>query len=481
VVQGIRQAIDDLSTKGIASMGRTHGPVWNVPYRRNPFFTEREQLLSQLHDTLTNSSAAALTQEHAISGLGGIGKTQTALEYAYRYRDEYRFVLWANATTQETLIADFVTLAGILDLPEKQEQDQNTTVTAVKQWLAQHEAWLLILDNADDLEMAYDYVPADSQGHILLTTRAQAAGALARSIEVDKMKTEEGALFLLRRAKVPQASELDRRNATIIVGEMDGLPLALDQAGAYIEETGCSVATYLELYRKQRSDLLHLRGGLKPDHPLTVASTWSLSFQNVEAANPAAADRQRLCAFLAPDAIPEELITAEKSRLDRNLQSLAKDPLKLQDAVRELRRYSLVRRNLDHELTIHRLVQEVLKASMNEKLRRTWAERAVQAVNSAFPSVSVETWPQCQRYLPHAQACADLVSEYALMLPEAARLLNRAAIYLYTHALYAQAEPLYRRAIAIGEKTLGPQHPSTKTLRENYARLLREMERKGNA
>ncbi len=454
------------------------GTVWTVPYSRNPFFTGRERPLASMHDNLTTSKAAALTQAQAINGLGGIGKTQTAVEYAYRYREEYRFVLWANATTRETLIADFVTLAGVLDLPEKNEQDQNIIVAAVKRWLAQHDGWLLILDNADDLAMAHDHVPTGGKGHILLTTRAQAAGAMARNIEVEKMDQEEGTLLLLRRAKVlaadvplDQAPEVDRRNAEAIVSEMDGLPLALDQAGAYIEETGCSVATYLDIYRKRRAELLERRGGPKPDHPLPVASTWSLSFQKVEAANRAAADLLRLCAFLASDAIPEEIITAGKSSLGRNLRPLAEDPVKLQDAIGELRKYSLVRRNPDHELTVHLLVQEVLKASMNDKIRRTWAERTVRAVNSAFPKVSVETWPQCKRYLPHAQACADLISEYALGFPEAARLLNQAAVYLKDHALYVQAEPLLQRALAIYEKLLGPEHPDTATSLNNLALL----------
>jgi len=453
--------------------------IWTVPYSRNLFFTGRERPLASLHDNFTTSRAAVLTQAQAISGLGGIGKTQTAVEYAYRYREEYRFVLWANATTRETLIADFVTLAGVLDLPEKNEQDQNIIVAAVKRWLAQHDGWLLILDNADDLAMARDYVPTGGKGHILLTTRAQAAGAMARSIEVEKMDQEEGTVLLLRRARVlpenvplEQAPEVDRRNARTIVSEMDGLPLALDQAGAYIEETGCSVATYLDIYRKRRAELLQRRGGLKPDHPLPVAGTWSLSFQKVEAANQAAADLLRLCAFLAPDAIPEELITAGESDLGQNLQSLAEDPLKLQDAIGGLRKYSLVRRNPDQTLTIHRLVQEVLKASMNDETRRSWAERVVRAVNQAFPGeVSVVTWPQCKRYLPHAQACADLISEYALAFPEAALLLNQAAFYLYEHALYAQAEPLYQRALAIREKRLGPEHPHTAQSLNNLALL----------
>ena len=130
-------------------------PFWNVPFRRNPFFTGRENLLQQLHDNLTTSKTAALTQAQAISGLGGIGKTQTAIEYAYRYREMYQAVLWVRAATKETLISDFVLLAGVLHLPEKDEQDQNIVVTAVMRWMATHEQWLLILDNADDLHLDF--------------------------------------------------------------------------------------------------------------------------------------------------------------------------------------------------------------------------------------------------------------------------------------------------------------------------------------
>ncbi len=234
--------------------------VWHVPFRRNPFFTGREQLLHSLHENLTQTGAAALTQAQAISGLGGIGKTQTAVEYAYRYRDEYQAILWVSAATQNTLMADFVTLAGTLDLPEKNEQDQNLTVRAVKRWLAQHAHWLLMLDNADDLQVVEEFVPTGGKGHILLTTRDHAPGALAQSVEVQQMDQDEGSLLLLRRARLlaasaslDQAPPQERSSAEAIVSEMDGLPLALDQAGAYMEETQCGLAAYLDRYRSIRA------------------------------------------------------------------------------------------------------------------------------------------------------------------------------------------------------------------------------------
>src|SRR5205823_8552025 len=120
----------------------------------------------------------------AVSGLGGIGKTQTAVAYAYRYRDEYQYVFWVRANKHEELVTDFGAIAGLLNLPERNAQDQNVVVEAVKRWLEGHTGWLLILDNADDLEMASQFIPPGGKGHILLTTRAQAMRNLAQSVEI---------------------------------------------------------------------------------------------------------------------------------------------------------------------------------------------------------------------------------------------------------------------------------------------------------
>lgn len=131
--------------------------LWGVPYPRNPFFTGREALLHLLHERLNHEGAMALTQSWAISGLGGIGKTQIALEYAYQHRQDYRFVFWVGAATKETLLAGFRTIAELLQLPEKDKHDQNLLILAVKKWFAAHHEWLLILDNVDDIAMVHGY------------------------------------------------------------------------------------------------------------------------------------------------------------------------------------------------------------------------------------------------------------------------------------------------------------------------------------
>src|SRR2546421_5612036 len=243
---------------------------------------------------------------------------------------------------------------------------------------------------------------------------------------------------------------------------MDGLPLALDQVGAYLQETGAPLSDYVSLYERRGADLLARRGRLPPGHPETVATTWSLSFQQVEQANQASAELLRLCAFLAPEGIPEELLSKGAADLGEVLGPAAADESLLNEAIEVLRRYSLVRRNVETKLlSVHRLVQAVLIDAMKEEDQRRWAERAVRAVNSAFPAVEYETWIEAERYLSQVPVCVVLMDRYGLAFPEAADLLYEAGYYWYQHAEYTQAEPLYQRALRIFEQVEGPEHPST--------------------
>jgi tetratricopeptide (TPR) repeat protein/transcriptional regulator with XRE-family HTH domain len=453
----------------VEDSGAEQGSMWNIPYRRNPFFTGREEILVNLYEALSSSKRAALTQAKAISGLGGIGKTQIAVEYAYRYRDCYHAVLWVTASSRDTLITEFVMLAVLLDLPERYEQDQEIVVTAVKRWLVVNKNWLLILDNVEDLQAVVDFLPVDGEGNILFTTRLQALGSIGEGIEVEKMPVEEGALFLLRRTKFlapgaapGQAPKHVRDHAADIVNTLDALPLALDQAGAYIEETKCSFPAYLYLYRTRRRELLLRRGTIPVDHPEPVAATWSLSFQQIEKDNPAAADLLRLLAFLNPETIPEEMITEGASELGPVLGLVATDLLQYDAAIEKLLKYSLIRRNSEARfLSVHRLVQAVLKDGMDMKQQRLWAERAIRAINRAYPDVEVATWTQCQRCLPNVETTMLHLQEYGLSFPEAARLLNEAAAYLTAHAEYGQAEALLQKALSIRQHLLEPLHPDT--------------------
>jgi hypothetical protein len=316
----------------------------NLP-ERNPFFTGREVVLTQLREALAAQGRAAL------SGLGGVGKTQTVVECAYSHLEEYDHAFWAAAASREALTSAYLTVAGLLKLPESDAQDQARAVDAVKRWLGSHEGWLLILDNADDLGTTRAFIPPGTNGHVILTTRARAVGAVARLVEIQEMGTQEGALFVLRRAKyiaedalLDAAAEADQGKAKTIAAQLDGLPLALDQASAYIEETSCGLSGYLGLYRHRAPELLRRRGMLASDHP-PVGTTWALSFEKIEQANPAAAGFLRFCAFLHPDGIPEEVFREGASELGPVLGAVASDTLAWNDALSEILKYSLLRRN----------------------------------------------------------------------------------------------------------------------------------------
>ncbi|MEO9030065.1 MAG: NB-ARC domain-containing protein, partial [Ktedonobacteraceae bacterium] len=370
---------------------------WNVPHLRNPFFTGREELLAHIYAIfLTEKTAIAVTQ-HALCGLGGIGKTQVALEYAYRYRHKYNAVFWIKADTRNNLLADFLSLATLLQLPERAAKDHSITIAAIKQWMRVNNAWLFILDNVDDLSLTREFLPTGHQGHILLTTRAQALGGLAYHIDVEEMTQETGALFLLRRigqlgpnASPPDATHAQYQLAKNLVQELGGLPLALDQAGAYIEETSFGFQEYLYAYRAHRHVLLQRRGGFTTDHPEPVATTWSLSLDLVQQSDPIAVDFLRICAFLDPDVIPEEILSEGLAEFIAPHASNQANQIRFNEILSVLLRFSLIRRNMEtRTITIHRLVQAMIQDTMEKEVQGQWAKRAVQAVQRTFPQPSI--------------------------------------------------------------------------------------------
>jgi tetratricopeptide (TPR) repeat protein/transcriptional regulator with XRE-family HTH domain len=463
--------------------------LWTVPYARNPHFTGRDDLLRQLEQLLAAEKPgqpmsihqAALTQTQAIKGLGGIGKTQIAVEYAYRAREQkrYRDIMWISAGSSETILTSFVDLARLLPTLVGQEANPHTIIAAILRWLEQRvPPWLLIFDNADDLSLVQPYLPRQGNGNILLTTRANAVGMLASSIEVDTMGIMEGTHLLLRRAHRFSTDSPDEIDEAInVVIALAQFPLAIDQAGAYLEETGCSLQDYLHIYQKHRSALLARRGKQATLYPESVATTWSLSLAQVERTNPAAAELLHLCAFLAPDHIPEELLIEGAPYWPPLLQEMVADPFTFNHLLETLLGFSLVKRlSEERMLSIHRLVQAVQMDRMEAETQRTWGEQIVRAVQTIFPQdpKNVVTWPQCLRYLEQVEACDTFIQHHQLLLPEAADLLDRAGSYFLEHTMYTQAESLYQRALHIRERQLGPEHPQTATSLNHLGTLHRD-------
>lgn len=461
----------------------TQPVLWTVPYPRNPYFIGRESILEAMHTLLVSHRPTAMAQAASLTGLGGIGKTQTAIEYAYRYAPEYDAVFWLAAETSESLMTSLQQIADLLQLPERQAAGQSQMVAAVQRWLTTHQGWLLIGDNVEDLDLLQTILPPAQQGTLLLTTRSQTLGTLAELLELPPMNDEEGAMLVLRRARhlntpardITQLAALPNAlataKATELVRLLEGLPLALDQAGGYIEETGCSVADYLLRYNGQRKRLLARRGTHARAHPASVTTTLQLSIQWIEREHPAAADLLRLCAFLHSEAIPEELLAADASRLGAILGPVVVDLYQFDLTLAALRKASLVTRHPEtRTLAVHRLVQAVLQDQMEPAVAYLWSLRAICVVNAAFPSAEFANWSQCERCLAHALVCMPLIAQAGSDLPEAGELLYKAGSYLMARGRYEEAKPLLVQAVTLAEQQYGPDHAAL------IPRLLRRAE-----
>jgi tetratricopeptide (TPR) repeat protein len=445
--------------------------IWNVPHQKNPNFTGREQLLKDLRASLTGGQATALTQA-AIHGLGGIGKTQLAVEYVYRHAPDYDLVWWVRSETPAALAADYAALAGPLDLPEKGAQEQEVAVAAVRQHLRQRGKWLMVFDNAASPKDIKNFLPLGGGGHVLITSREPGWGGLAKPLKVKVWPREEAVAFLLKRT-----GQDDAAAAGELAKELGDLPLALEQAAAYMEACGQSLSGYLQLFRQHYQELFR-QGRSSLDYPDTVATTWELSFQKVEQESPAAADLLNLCAFLASDDIPRELPAKGVEHLPKKLAQAVGDPLTLNAALASLRRYSLMEVGKD-SLAVHRLVQAVVRDRLDDKGKKKWAGAAVEMVAANFPEgdvdVKPETWDWCGRLLPHALAAAGQAEALRVALKAASRLLNQAGGYLDIRAEYVAARNAYERALVMAEEAFGQDRPEVAILLNNLGSVLRAL------
>jgi len=438
-------------------------PVWNVPYRRNPAFTGREQLLAELADQLELGAATAVTQ--ALQGGGGVGKTALAVEYAYRHRAEFDAVWWVRAEEPATLVGDLAGLAVALRLAEAGQADQQVAVLAVRRWLDGHDRWLLVLDNAQapdagtgldaPLARLVDLIPQVLHGQVLVTSRDASWEEHASLAELEVFTPEEAVGFLLVRSRIG-----DPATAGEIAELLGWLPLGLEQAGAYVRQTRLPLATYLDRLR-QFPALTVARGRPRDRDPAdTVATTWQVSMERVRPI-PGAVALLEVCAFLGPEEIPRDLFNQALDPMPEELAVLAGDPFALDEAVAGLHRFGLVKAD-EQTLTVHRLVQQVVRDDLDaEQERRAWARRVVDLLRRAFPADPDEpsAWPRCDQLLAHVLAATDNARAEGVAGQTSASLLTDAGVYLRARAGLPLAQTVLEQAVEIREAALGAGHP----------------------
>lgn len=452
--------------------------VWNVPFPRNPFFTGREDVLAGIRAAFATQGMAAISQ--AVAGMGGIGKTQTAVEYAYRFGHEYAAVLWTAADKDEDIVSGFVQIARLLDLPEAGCTDSREAVGAVMQWLADNSHWLLVFDNADNPDLLKGYICPAFQGNILITSRTDHFDILniAAPTKLEVLPLDDALAFLLRRAECKNPSEAQINAAKAVAERLGYFPLALEQAGAFVLARRCSFVDYLAEYEKKGMALFDEQEPVAGDYGKTVRTTWAMNFTQVEEKSPAAAELLRVCAFLAPEPIPYRLILEGAEHFGPAVQAaLGEEPTNLivSNLLDSLADYSLVDINPEvHTFTLHRLVQDAVRHGLVKEKEREFAEQALNGVIAAFPAeYNIMDWPWFEALLPHALACNEHIGSLDILTEAAGLLLNQAGFYAHQRARYVLAEPLFQRSLSIREKVLGPEHPSTATSLNNLAGLYR--------
>jgi tetratricopeptide (TPR) repeat protein len=452
---------------------------------RNPNFTGREAFLKELRDSLSAGRSAAVTtatRQVAAHGLGGTGKSQLAIEYAWRWASDYSWVIWLRAEIPETLGADFDALADELGLFDGDKPaEQALVIRAVRKHLEEKPGWLLIFDNAPE-PAALEHAVPRAGGQVIFTSRYTAWGKDAVPLALDVWPPEEAEQFLLRRvrARGEQQDAPKRSAAAELAEELGWLPLALEQAAAYCERSSVTLSDYLLLFRENRLELFRpqvFRADQGTREVITVTTTWSLSLDRIRDNEncPEAAALFSLCTFFAPDRIPLEMIRAGAHHLPEPLCIAARSDVKVNSAIANLLRYSLVSvegSGKGRVLSVHRLLQEVSRERLSEDEKSHWVTAALEVINQAFPDNShdVRAWPACGQLVPHAIAALGHAGKRQIRkIP--GRFLNQLADYYWGRAEYAKAEPLYQRAIAIRKNELGPDHPDTGTSLNHLADL----------
>ena len=382
--------------------------VWNVP-ARNPGFTGRDDLLAEVRERLLAGDKAVV---QALHGMGGVGKTQLAAEYAHRFAGTYDLAWWINAE-QGGLIGDQVAALGFALGCVQPGAGTEAVRAAVLAELRHRRRWLLVFDNAEESADVGPWLPGGG-GHVLITSRQRGWDEVAAPVEVDVLARAESVAILQTRVTMLSGADADR-----LAAELGDLPLAIAQAAGFMADTGMTADEFLVLLGTRAAQLL--AHGAPGSYPQSLAAATGLIADRLARQDPAAAELASVCAFLAPEPIPESLFTGAVGVLPGELAARAADPLAWRQTLAHMTRQSLVR--IDHRgLQMHRLTRAILRERLTPAkaaATRKCAEALLAASNPGDPPNPV-TWPRWARLTPHVLA-ADLAATDSPALRELAR------------------------------------------------------------
>lgn len=485
------------------------------------YFTGRDEFLKQLKSSLASGTKTAITTKQAIHGMGGVGKTRVAIEYAHQNKQDYAAMLFVVADSPENLERNLAELSQVLKLPEREAKEQDVQLNAVLKWLKDQQRWLLILDNVDDDKAATAVekrIALLKTGHILVTSRMSRGAWLhfGEPVELDVLEKTVAKNFLLDRTTgCRTVTEADETEAAQLAKELGYLPLALEQAGAFIAIHQVSFAEYRAEWQRHNKNVLEWFNERVMNYPSSVATTFLTSFDKLE---PESKALLNILCWLAPDPIPVAMVDGlmgESDKFDTKL-SLA-----------NIAKYSLLKwsDSLHSFFQIHRLIQEMTEYQIPNEDKQPWLKLAIMMLDlfcrgnpeelQTWTSVYNPTSNHVLKVIEYAEKVK--VEEHLLALmnnfglyhkirgnyylaesiyirtlkikevkfgPVHAELvptLNNLAMLLKTTNKFTEAEPMMRRALNISDNIYGPEHIETATSLNNLAQLLQDTNRLNEA
>jgi tetratricopeptide (TPR) repeat protein len=462
-----------------ARMARAGIPaIWGGVPTRNKNFTGRDDILAKLRDGASSRVTAVLPEKdpndplpQGVHGMGGVGKTAIAIEYAHRYGSEYDLVWWIPADQLPSVRGSLAALAARLNVEAQPAAGIDGLITAVLDALRRGEPytrWLLIFDNADQPEDINDLIPR-GPGDVLVTSRNHRWDAVINTVPMDVFLREESREFL--RKRVPDLTEVD---ADRLAKELGDLPLALEQAGAMLSETGMPVDEYLRLLKEQVTEIM--AEGKSLDYPYSMTAAWKLSVSALRNRLPAALDLLRCCAFFGPEPIPRSVFRRGVQETGTPVAEVVANPILMASAIRELARYALV--TLDgSSVKVHRLIQALLRDELNAEQQAGYRNEAHLILAGAAPDDpdNAQNWSRFKDLLPHVNAeSTELLKSRDPAVRDLALSTMR---YLDQSGDYTSGLVLAERFIEQWTKDSGPDSSDVLRAQRHLGNLLRNLGR----
>ena len=431
-------------------------PIWNIREDRNERFIGREEELGRLRDQLLQEGIAFLGEPQPT--VGGMGKTQLAREYAYRFAEEYQVVWWVHAQERGVLQFSFAQLMTALNLLAGEADRKRHTVKEARSYLSTHAGWLLIVDGLEDLTALEEILPASGAGHVIVTTLLGAAHLPQLPITLSALDEEESAGYLHDRLPDEGVDGIGE-----ITRQVCSSPLLLEVLSKFIAASNMDVQSALDKLKEVAPP--PLRGNTSVEtYKGTLRTLVGIILDRLQMVHPAARDLARLCSFLGPCDIPVFLLLHDEAGVSDRLSKALSNSDAFENCLETLLDYGLIERH-ETSISMHEIIQEAIRETLSQEPLKAWSGAAVRVIAGAFPYQAEYKLPvpECSRLLSHALAATQYAEEIGVSREKTATLLYQVGLYLHERGTLEEAKTCYLLSISISHKVYGATHPNFAT------------------